>query len=379
MCRLLAVIIPEEHQDSTHKEIIAPALDALASTALRLLADDGIKGNYDGTGVAQLQNGQRNILKSSYPAQRATTQDDYREFMRDVNWNYPFIGHVRAASVGKVTKGKLALLPHEHAQPFMGEHCVLMHNGTVKNWREVALSNEIDDYKTWTDTWLITQLLDQETWTYELWQTVAAQLEGSFALIGMHKQNEQELWITRIKRPLYLYELDGGKIIIVCTSLALSTALMEVGETVFKLTGYDPWNSWEYIKLDEGQLYVMSTKSTMTALGAIEAKKVVEITGINRWMPYEQQDTTFNAFKITDVFVELFKEYSFEAKELREIWELQEGVTKGAGWTLEDAKRVKRFIRWCIADEENIQILAHEVGRPIYKEIRSESSTYHKQ
>jgi predicted glutamine amidotransferase len=366
MCRLLAISIPENHNSIFDSDIMRRAFDALVSSTLRTLADDGTKGNRDGTGVCQFYEDTPNILKSAHEAKVVTAKAKYRQYMREVNWQWPLLGHVRLASVAAQTKNKDNLLPHEHAQPFMGDNITLMHNGTLRDWRWLAKKHNIADYDKWTDSWLLTQLLDKEEWTFDHWNGILSDTNGSYALIGIHKQDPRVLWIIRNKRPLYLYELDG-KIQVVCTSTVFSTVLREVGDIIHRVTGHFPWKEWEYVQLDENELFTLSIKGDgdIASLGKVD----VVSSQTDFWSGYEHYQRRVDSdLEVADIFNKLFQVYKFSAVELRHIWESDETVKCGSAWTTEAARKVSQFIRWCINDEERLQALATELERPIIKE-----------
>lgn len=257
MCRLLTV---RKRGSAGLNEGFLPQMLALINSSLRHLAIDG--DNTHGTGTAYYSGESGFLLdKSGKNAIIHTATKTHRKHLEGYSLDYPLLAHVRRASVNKNGISK------KDAQPYASDNILLMHNGTVANYRQFT------EDKNRTDSWAIAKLMAQhckEEITLEGVNAVTEQLRGSFALIFQHLSQPDTVYMLRHERPLYHVVIDEKIDVIVTDAAVFDHVLYEVGETLEAL-GHESWLLWESSKLDKNTLYRLDDE--FTSLGKTAYKK----------------------------------------------------------------------------------------------------------
>jgi hypothetical protein len=155
-----------------------------------MLLVDSIRGK-DSTGVfTRFRNGDVRVIKHGSHPYNLFRTNEWRDFKQQVTQRGKFVvGHNRAATRGSVNT--------DNAHPFVEDHIILAHNGTLKEQKNLT------DEKTEVDSHAIAHALAKNNYA-----EVLPQINGAFALIWYDTVAEK-LYATRnTERPLNLCVSD---------------------------------------------------------------------------------------------------------------------------------------------------------------------------
>ena len=184
-------------------------------SGLKLLQNRG----YDSVGVSCISNGELNTIKFA----SKTTCDALAVLETEIINNPIFsccaIGHTRWATHG----GKTDINAHPHHDN--SNKIALVHNGIIENFDELKqkLLNKGYHFKSQTDTEVIAVLIgyyiDNGEPIENAIQKTVEELVGTWALVVMHADYPNKLWITRNGSPLLL-GMEDEYIMIVSEQIA---------------------------------------------------------------------------------------------------------------------------------------------------------------
>jgi len=169
-------------------------------SGLKLLQNRG----YDSVGISCISNGELNTIKFA-----SKTTCDALAVLEDEVIKNPIvsscaIGHTRWATHG----GKTDVNAHPHHDN--SNKIALVHNGIIENFDELKqkLLNKGYHFKSQTDTEIIAVLIgyyiDNGEPIENAIQKTVEELVGTWALVIMHAEHPNKLWITRNGSPLLL-------------------------------------------------------------------------------------------------------------------------------------------------------------------------------
>ena len=193
---------------------------------LQLLLNRG----YDSVGISTIDNKKNQIVTVKY-ASTTTSNDCFdlvqNEIQRQSIYSTIGIGHTRWATHG----AKTSVNAHPHHDN--SNSISLVHNGIIENYSELKhrlISNNYT-FQSQTDTEVIAVLIGSYLDKYDtinaknianaIEQSVL-ELRGTWALVIMHKDFPNRLWITRNGSPLLL-GIEEGFVMIASESVAFST------------------------------------------------------------------------------------------------------------------------------------------------------------
>lgn len=201
---------------------------------------------YDSVGVSFIKNGEIVTVKKA----SLDTYDSLNTVCETVSTmdcgNCPLaIGHTRWATHG----GKTDLNAHPHAD--MNNNLVLAHNGVIENYIELKNMLITKGYKfvSQTDTEVISNLID---YNYEGDMSIAItnsikMLRGTWALVIIHKNYPNKMWVTRHGSPILL-GLDSNFAMVVSEQTAF-------GNHITKFVPINNFNVVEITYIDNAISY----------------------------------------------------------------------------------------------------------------------------
>ena len=161
---------------------------------------------YDSAGIATLENGNIFFEKAVGGLENLVLKTDGGKKLSGTMG----IGHTRWATHGKPSV--------ENAHPHIGERFVLVHNGIIEN--EAGLKKKYlkgVEFKSDTDTEVIVHLLEKFASegedVHSAIKHIIDELEGSYALAVIDKQNPDSLFAVKNKSPLLIGKGEGFNMI----------------------------------------------------------------------------------------------------------------------------------------------------------------------
>jgi len=169
-------------------------------SGLKLLQNRG----YDSVGISCISNGELNTIKFASKTTCDALDVLETEIMKKNIFSSCAIGHTRWATHG----GKTDINAHPHHDN--SNKISLVHNGIIENFEE--LKNKLLEkgyhFKSQTDTEIIVVLIgyyiDNGEPIENAIQKTVEELVGTWALVIMHAEHPNKLWITRNGSPLLL-------------------------------------------------------------------------------------------------------------------------------------------------------------------------------
>ena len=240
-------------------------------SGLKLLQNRG----YDSVGVCCNYNNSLQVIK--YASEN--THDSLEKLENSIHkLNHTSncaIGHTRWATHG----GKTDINAHPHCDN--NERIAIVHNGIIENFQDIKskLINKGYFFKSQTDTEVIAVLigyhLDNNETTEQAIKNTIEELRGTWALVVMHRDYPNKLWITRNGSPLLL-GMDDEYIMVVSEQIAFNNYIKK------------------YIILDNHDLIEITKKDTITYTENINRYNIQKIkndsrvelkpTGYSHWM-----------------------------------------------------------------------------------------------
>jgi glucosamine--fructose-6-phosphate aminotransferase (isomerizing) len=240
-------------------------------SGLKLLQNRG----YDSVGICCNYNNELQVIKYA----SANTHDSLEKLENSItNLNYTStcaIGHTRWATHG----GKTDINAHPHYDN--KERIAIVHNGIIENFQDIKskLVNKGYFFKSQTDTEVIAVLigyhLDNNFTTEQAIKNAVEELRGTWALVVMHREYPNKLWITRNGSPLLL-GMDDEYIMVVSEQIAFSNYIKK------------------YIILENHDLIEITKKDTITYTENINRYNIQKIkndtqiellpSGYSHWM-----------------------------------------------------------------------------------------------
>jgi len=243
-------------------------------SGLKLLQNRG----YDSVGICYNYNNNLQVIKYA----SANTHDSLEKLENSIhNLNHTSscaIGHTRWATHG----GKTDINAHPHYDN--NERIAVVHNGIIENFQDIKsmLINKGYFFKSQTDTEVISVLigyhLDNNETTEQAIKNAVEELRGTWALVIMHRDYPNKLWITRNGSPLLL-GMDDEYIMVVSEQIAFNNYIKK------------------YIILDNHDLIEITKKETITYTENINRYNIQKINndtylelkpnGYTHWMNKE--------------------------------------------------------------------------------------------
>lgn len=194
---------------------------------LKLLQNRG----YDSVGMCTIVDGQLNTIKHASSIDNTNNslqilEDDLLQGEMDNKSVQLAIGHTRWATHGGKTK--INAHPHHDNQ----DRIALVHNGIIENFQELKnrLLQEGYFFRSQTDTEVVAVLLgkflDQGLSMDLAIQKTVAELSGTWALVILHRDFPNKLWITRNGSPLLL-GLDDNFIMVASEQIAFGNYIQK--------------------------------------------------------------------------------------------------------------------------------------------------------
>lgn len=254
-------------------------------SGLKLLQNRG----YDSVGVCFSYNNKLEVIKYA----SADTHDSLEKLENSIkSLNYTStcaIGHTRWATHG----GKTDINAHPHYDN--KERVAIVHNGIIENFQDLKtnLINKGYFFKSQTDTEVIAVLighhLDNGDTTEQAIKNTIEQLRGTWAIVVMHCNYPNKLWITRNGSPILL-GMEDDYIMVVSEQIAFNKYIKK------------------YVVLDNNDLVEVTKKETITYTENINKYHIQKIkndiqtelkpTGYTHWMLkeiMEQPDAVIRA------------------------------------------------------------------------------------
>ena len=169
-------------------------------SGLKLLQNRG----YDSVGISCISNGELNTIKFASKTTCDALDILETEIMKNDIFSSCAIGHTRWATHG----GKTDTNAHPHHDN--SNKIALVHNGIIENFEELKnkLLEKGYQFKSQTDTEIIVVLIgyyiDNGEPIENAIQKTVEELVGTWALVIMHAEYPNKLWITRNGSPLLL-------------------------------------------------------------------------------------------------------------------------------------------------------------------------------
>ena len=156
----------------------------------QMLYADAVRG-WDSTGVVGVNKfGNGQWFKTVGSPLYLMMEKDYTDWYSKLkNKSMAVLGHNRKATVGKVGD--------DTAHPFTEGTITVMHNGHIRNWKDIEPSVTVDSHS-------IAHLLNRESY-----KTALAKLDGAFALIWYDSKDRCVRFCRNSERPLSIATLYG--------------------------------------------------------------------------------------------------------------------------------------------------------------------------
>ena len=188
-------------------------------SGLKLLQNRG----YDSVGICSIMDGKLNTIKFA----STNTHDSLEQLEKQVldYDNYKcstnVIGHTRWATHG----GKTDINAHPHHDNL--DRIAVVHNGIIENYQQLknSLLDEGYEFRSQTDTEIVAVLIGKfldcgETMEMAIQRTLE-KLSGTWALVIIHRDFPNKMWITRNGSPLLL-GMEEEYVMIVSEQIAFS-------------------------------------------------------------------------------------------------------------------------------------------------------------
>jgi len=184
-------------------------------SGLKLLQNRG----YDSVGICSILDGELNTIKFA-----STNTNDSLDQLENAVLNSSqietiAIGHTRWATHG----GKTNLNAHPHNDN--ADRISIVHNGIIENYQEIKtkLLTEGHTFRSQTDTEVIAVLigkyLDNGDLVESAIQKTIEQITGTWALVILHRDFPNKMWVTRNGSPLLL-GMEDDYIMVVSEQIA---------------------------------------------------------------------------------------------------------------------------------------------------------------
>uniref|UniRef100_A0A6C0DQE5 Glutamine--fructose-6-phosphate aminotransferase [isomerizing] n=1 Tax=viral metagenome TaxID=1070528 RepID=A0A6C0DQE5_9ZZZZ len=241
-------------------------------TGLRLLQNRG----YDSVGIGFIFENKLTTIKYA----STETNDSLKTLetnLNDTNFDSQMvaIGHTRWATHG----GKTDLNAHPHHDN--NDRISIVHNGIIENFKELKKQLICDGYffRSQTDTEIISVLigkhLDNDNTMEDAIRLAIGELSGTWALVIIHRDYPNKIWVTRNGSPLLL-GMDDTFIMIASEQIAFSNYIQ-------KYISIENHDIIEITKTDDSIVYNKSLHSY-----SVKQKQDVNIettpTGYDHWM-----------------------------------------------------------------------------------------------
>lgn len=173
------------------------------------------------------------------------------------------MGHNRAATIGGVT----AKLAH----PFIENHIILSHNGTVYNWKEMYGGGDID-VKEWSDSRVIAYCIARDGIDDVWWE-----LQGAAALAYYDTTEDSFNLVTNGKRPLFMAFLKHTDTVLYASEEWIIEGLARRnGLTISVIGECDPNVLWTFKK--DKKKNTMKVEDRALPVKPLPSVKVLETT-----------------------------------------------------------------------------------------------------
>lgn len=215
MCGLVGVI------RGTDKFLLIQDTEEIFDT---MLYADAVRG-WDATGVFFAEkDGPVSYYKRNLPSYDFMYTRRYSS-LRKKNWKFnTFIGHNRAASVGK--------LSDEMAHPFNFEHIIGVHNGTIQKHNSLTGHGIVHESDSEALFWAINEYGAEE---------VLPKVEGAFALIWYDRRTGNISIARNKERPLYIIKIkEKNSIVLASEHLMAQWAITRKGHKIESATTVEP-------------------------------------------------------------------------------------------------------------------------------------------
>lgn len=259
-------------------------------TGLSLLQNRG----YDSVGICTIHNGKLSTIKHA----SNQTNDSLKHLERDILQNTDIsscnigMGHTRWATHGAKTQ----MNAHPHHD--MTNTIAVVHNGIIENFQELKreLVQEGYTFRSHTDTEVIAILLGKhwaESTNRSMEQVIQRTLErlsGTWALVILHREFPNRMWITRNGSPLLL-GIDDDFVLVVSEQIAFGNNIQK----------YLVLDNHDLIEISRMGSQIFYTTNIMSQYELKEKTNVhVEYTPVNykHWMIkeiFEQPDAVHRA------------------------------------------------------------------------------------
>lgn len=188
---------------------------------LKLLQNRG----YDSVGLGTIQDGALYTVKYASTAEQNALVTLEKEVVQKVTSTIA-IGHTRWATHG----GKTHANAHPHHDN--GDRVSIVHNGIIENFHEIKgrLVQNGYTFRSQTDTEVIAVLLgsflDRGASMDQALQQVLAQLSGTWALVILHRDFPDSMWVCRNGSPLLL-GMDEDFVMVVSEPVAFANFIQK--------------------------------------------------------------------------------------------------------------------------------------------------------
>lgn len=197
----------------------------------------------DSSGIFQVDEGKVSWEKDNCNATSFVKQPNVSRLIGKSAWSDITVGHVRSATVGTVSR--------TNAHPFYAmrdddSYIIMVHNGTLTNWRNKKGSDDFDVDSAWMAHMLATEGTD----AFEYFQ-------GAFALVWYDSRHPDSLFMARnSERPLHYCVVNDGTSIVGASELGMLGWLTAKHD--LEIDEKSVHNNVYY--LEPGKLYEFSTK-----------------------------------------------------------------------------------------------------------------------
>ncbi|EKD52418.1 MAG: hypothetical protein ACD_62C00033G0008 [uncultured bacterium] len=284
---------------------------------------DGLKRleyrGYDSAGLAFLQNGEFEILRTQGKLQNLIDKINGREFSATIG-----IGHTRWATHGK---------PDEiNAHPHYSQDVVLVHNGIIENYKPIKdrLITKGHNIVSETDTEIICHLiqdyLNQDNSFITSLQKTLKELRGAYSLVMLDRKDNSRIYCARKGSPLVLGLKEGEKFV----ASDIPALLTHTNEVMF---------------LHDMELAVLE-KNKVTVYD-FEGNTVVKTSQIIQWTMAQAEKSGYKHF--------MLKEIHEQPRVIADTLLGRVDLEKLNIWLDDAGRMMKEFVR---KDEFKIQIVA---------------------